>query len=175
MKKFILLSLVLTVTMWGCKEDDNQPALSDTDKQFVAAALFANLAEVQLGYIASDQASDAEVKAFGSKMINDHQTAYSELQRLAVDKKEPGMAEIPQEHTQLKERLMTMTGYEFDTAYVHTQVKDHQKAITLFQNAQANGQDDDVKAYAAKYLPHLQEHLTNVQTLQNKLEPDELE
>jgi len=38
-------------------------------------------------------------------------------------------------------------------------VKDHEKDVTKFQEAATNATDADVKAYAAKTLPTLREHL----------------
>jgi putative membrane protein len=47
----------------------------------------------------------------------------------------------------------------FDTAYINSQVKDHQAAVNLFQSEISAGATQSVKDYASKYLPHIQMHL----------------
>jgi putative membrane protein len=39
-------------------------------------------------------------------------------------------------------------------------VEDHEKAVKLFSKEAQQGQDADLKAFAAKTLPTLQEHLS---------------
>jgi putative membrane protein len=53
---------------------------------------------------------------------------------------------------------MTLSGAEFDKAYMQHMVGDHEKAVALFQTAANSAQDADIKAYATKTLPTLQEH-----------------
>jgi putative membrane protein len=66
--------------------------------------------------------------------------------------------------------LMTLNGYQLDSAYVQSQVADHQAAVTLFQQAQNNADDNEVRAYASKYLPHIQEHLTDAIALRDSIQ-----
>jgi putative membrane protein len=51
-----------------------------------------------------------------------------------------------------------MDGFPFDTAYMNSQIKDHQKAIALFETEISNGKDQELKDYARKYLPYIQMH-----------------
>jgi putative membrane protein len=64
---------------------------------------------------------------------------------------------------------MNKTGKDFDKAFIDAAVKDHQKAIELFQNEADRGTDTQLKAFAKKTLPTLREHLKQAQDLQTKL------
>ena len=44
-------------------------------------------------------------------------------------------------------------------------VKDHQEDLQAYQEEAANGTDPDVKAFAARHVPLLQEHLRMAQSL----------
>ena len=150
-------------------DDDNESNASKTDREFLQNAGLANLAEVEMGAVAQDSASDSDVRDFGSHMVQEHTTAWNDLKNIADNKKVDLPKEPDRTHKMKLESIMMLRGYQFDTAYVNSQVKDHQMAIALFTAAQANANDDDVRAYAARYLPHLQEHLTNALELQAAL------
>lgn len=51
------------------------------------------------------------------------------------------------------------TGAKFDHEYMEHMVDDHEKDVKEFEDASKNAKDPDIKAFAAKTLPTLQEHL----------------
>ncbi|MGN8054909.1 DUF4142 domain-containing protein [Pedobacter sp. 22163] len=62
------------------------------------------------------------------------------------------------------EKLNKLSGASFDKAYVEMMITDHQNAVALFEKA-SKSTDNDVKAYANKYLPVLKKHLKHIQAL----------
>ena len=52
-----------------------------------------------------------------------------------------------------------MTGAKFDQEYMRAMVKDHDKAVALFQREAQEGQSEPLRKLAAETLPTLQEHL----------------
>lgn len=151
-------------------DDDNRPDLTDTDETFVERAARANLTEVEFGELASQQATDPAVRAFAQQMIDEHTTAQNELKTIA-DKYDDvdwptGMDE---QHRQLRETLTSLTGYPFDSAYMVSQVMDHENTRALFQNAVDDADEPEVKAYATKYLPHIEQHLTEATQIRDAL------
>ena len=67
------------------------------------------------------------------------------------------------------DHLATLTGAEFDRAYMKHMTDDHQTAVTSFDQMSREAVDADVKAWAAKMLPTLQEHLNSAKEIQRKL------
>jgi putative membrane protein len=47
-------------------------------------------------------------------------------------------------------------------------VKDHQKEVAEFQKQAQSGSDPEVKSFAVKYLPVLQQHLQMAQSTASK-------
>ncbi|HEX2061468.1 MAG TPA: DUF4142 domain-containing protein [Thermoanaerobaculia bacterium] len=139
------------------------------DKEFVAKAGMAGLYEVQAGNLALQKAASAEVKAFAQRMVTDHGRGNSELAQLATTKGLALPAELQGEHEQALQHLSTLSGAEFDKAYMQHMVSDHQKDIAEFEKASTTAGDADVKAWAAKTLPILQQHLQQAQELAGKV------
>lgn len=143
--------------------------ISDADKEFVAKAGMGGLAEVQMGTLAAQSATNADVKAFGQMMVTDHSKANEELQQLATAKGLALPTELAGEHKAALDHLNSLTGTEFDKAYMEHMVADHDKDVTEFQNASQTATDADVKAFAAKTLPVLQQHQQAARATQAKL------
>ncbi len=60
-------------------------------------------------------------------------------------------------------KLSKLSGAAFDREYMDNMVKDHQKAVKEFQKEADKAKDADVRNFAAKTLPTLQEHLQMAQ------------
>lgn len=143
--------------------------MSPDDKEFVMKAGMGGLAEVQMGNLALQKASNADVKAFAQRMVTDHGTANSELQMLATNKGVAVPAELDGAHKGGLEHLTALSGAEFDKAYMQHMVDDHQKAVADFQKASQGTGDTDVKGWASTKLPTLQDHLRQAQEIAGKL------
>lgn len=63
----------------------------------------------------------------------------------------------------------TLSGAEFDRAFVSHMIAGHENAISKFEMASANLQDPALKKYANKTLPTLRKHLKEAQELQSKV------
>src|SRR5437764_338100 len=61
-------------------------ALASDDRKFIMEAAHGGMMEVRMGRMAADKASNADVKAFGQRMVDDHSRANSELMALASQK-----------------------------------------------------------------------------------------
>jgi len=131
----------------------------DKDQQFLRHAASDGLAEVQLGQMAAEQATNPEVQRFGQRMVTDHTKANQELMALAQSKNISIPKEIDKKHQKTAEALAKKHGTSFDREYMRDMVTDHEKAVQLFTTAAKEGHDADVKAFANKTLPTLQEHL----------------
>lgn len=140
-------------------------AKSNADHHFVMDAAAGGLAEVELGKLAAEKASKDEVKKFGQKMADDHGKANDELKSLAQSKQITLPTATDAKHKATIDRLSKLSGDAFDKAYVQEMLKDHQKDVTAFRNESRTGKDPEVKAWAGKTLPTLEEHLKMVQDL----------
>jgi putative membrane protein len=71
--------------------------------------------------------------------------------------------QLDTKHKSEMDRLSTMSGNAFDTAYMQHMVQDHEKTVADFQKQAQSGSDPALKAFAQKQLPTLQQHLQMAQ------------
>src|SRR5207244_1939627 len=130
------------------------PAKPVTDADFVMQASATDLAEVNLGKLATRQATNADVKQFAQRMVSDHSKSHDEMLAL-VNKKGGGLrsaSQMDQKHRALSDRLLQLKGANFDREYMMHMVEGHRQAVALFEAEAASGKDADVKAFATKHL-----------------------
>lgn len=137
-----------------------------SDQSFVMKAASGGMAEVMLGQLAQKNGSAPAVKEFGKKMETDHSKANDELKTIASKNSitlpsAPGPAEQATYN-----RLSKLSGAAFDKAYADDMVKDHQEDIAEFKKEASSGQNPDIKAFASKTLPTLEEHLKMAREMQ---------
>ncbi len=150
--------------------DKGDKVVTGGDLDFMNQAAMGSMAEVELGRLALNQAASAEVKGFAQQMIDDHSKAAEELKQVAQGKKVMLPPEVSPSHKQTMEKLSKLKGAEFDRRYVEAMIEDHQKDVTAFGAVAQNATDADVKAFAAKTLPTLQQHLQMIRGIAAKME-----
>lgn len=134
--------------------------LDRSDVSFMKDAARAGMAEVESSKLAAQKATDPAIKSFAQKMVDDHTKAGDELKALAQSKG----VELPGDVSMMQKGKLKMLssadGAKFDKRYADSMgVKAHEDTVKLFQKAANGAKDPDVKAFAAKTLPTLQEHL----------------
>ena len=140
-------------------------ARASADEGFVKEAAKGGLAEVELGKLATEKASNDRVKQFGQKMVTDHSKANDELKPIAASKNIQVASELDSKDEATYNRMKGMSGAAFDRAYVSDMLRDHEKDVAAFRKESTSGHDPDVKAFAAKTLPTLEEHLKMIRDL----------
>jgi putative membrane protein len=144
------------------KEQASTPK-AGSDQHFVMEAAKGGLAEVELGKLASDKASSDQVKQFGKRMVDDHSKANDELKSLAQSKNITLPTQVDPKDKAFVDRLSKLSGEQFDRAYMRHMLADHRKDVNAFRTESQSGKDPEVKAWAAKTLPTLEEHLKQAQ------------
>ena len=94
---------------------------------FVNDLTIAGLAEVQLGKLAAERASSADVKSFGQMMVKDHTQAANELKPIAMELKVQQPTQLDPKHKDLADRLSKLQGSEFDREYINAMVMGHEE------------------------------------------------
>jgi putative membrane protein len=139
--------------------------LSSADRSFVEQAAAGGLAEVQDAQLAEQKSASNDIKQFAGLMITDHTQVNTELKQIAQGKGITPPNAPTRAQQRAEEDLKNLSGGEFDRQYMKQQVDDHQKTVGLFQTEANAGQDAQLKAFAQKYLPKLQQHLQMAQSL----------
>jgi len=145
----------------------SSPAVSSAT--FIKKAAQGGMAEVELGKLAEEKASSSAVKGFGQQMVSDHSKANEELQAVAAKKNVKLPTSVGAKETSLQDRLGKQSGSQFDRAYMAAMVSDHKEDVAEFERVAKSSTDPDVKAFAAKTLPTLREHLKMAKHVQASL------
>jgi putative membrane protein len=140
-----------------------------SDRHFLVKAAEGGMAEVQLGQLAQSNGSTSDVKDFGARMVKDHSAANDELKALAQQKGIDVPSQLDAKDQADYDSLSKLSGPAFDKAYVQDMVKAHKTDVALFKRASASAQDPDVKDFASKTLPTLEDHLSHVKMLQSQV------
>jgi putative membrane protein len=142
--------------------------LSQEDRTFIKEAAIGSMAEVELSKLAQ-KSENADVKSFADHMIQDHTAVNQQLTAIATDLGVDMPKALDSEHERLRENVQTLHGKAFDEQYMHGMVEDHDKAVNLFQREERSGHNAELKQFAQKILPTLQEHQKNALELSHKV------
>jgi putative membrane protein len=189
MKK-ILLPFAISVVMLSCGSNENKDSvetakdaneqkadsttkmaeIAKDDQDFLVKAASGGLMEVQLGKLTAEKSASASVKEFGQKMVTEHSKLNDELRALAAQKNitipsTPGEDEM-KDINKLTDAKM---GRDFDKDYMALMVDDHKNDLDKFEKAATDCKDPDIKAFAAKYVPTLKQHLDAAQAIRDKM------
>jgi len=143
--------------------------VSAADAAFAKQAAMDGMAEVEHGRLASDKASNADVKAFGARMVTDHGKANDELKSWASSNNVTLPADMGAQHKAMQAKLEKMSGDAFDRAYMAHMVAAHAKAVAAFQRASKTAKNADLKTWATNTLPTLQDHHKTARDLNTKV------
>lgn len=192
MKRMMQFSaaLVMAAAVTACAGDDarenDTPATGtggavtgttgtlDGDRDFVEEHLAMGHAEVELGRLAEERATHADVKEFAAMMVREHQAAGEELKRIAsgaaASTTTPMRNEVDEELAELREEMSKLTGRDFDRRYIDEMIEDHEDAIDDLENKAERASHPEVKAWAAKTLPSVRQHLERAKSIKETLD-----
>ena len=143
--------------------------MQSPDTMFAIKAAQGGLAEVKLGQLATEKASDPDVKAFGQQMVDDHTKANDKLKEVAQSEKITLPSDVNGHQKSMYDRLSKLSGADFDHAYVKSMVKDHEEDVKEFQKEANKGKNEKIKGFASETLPVIQSHLEKIKTIQGKM------
>ena len=102
-------------------------------------------------------------------MVSDHSKANDQLKALASNKNITIPTDMAAEHKSKRDELSGLSGEAFDRAYVDAMVADHKKDVDEFKKQSTSNEDPDVRAFAKKTLPTLQQHLRLIERIQKDM------
>jgi putative membrane protein len=153
------LAVVATIVLVSC----GAPSTPD----FVQTAAMSDMYEIEAGKIAGQKGQSDAVKQFGQHMVEAHSQTTEELK--GIVQQEKIKVDLP---TKLDDKHQRMLGDlnaanpdDFDKTYAKQQVTAHEKAENLFAKYSDKGDNAAVKAFAAKVLPVIRQHLEEAKKL----------
>jgi putative membrane protein len=129
------------------------------DAMFVREASKAGMAEVRMGQLAQQKGTDQHLKDMGQRLVDDHTKANQELTQIASQKGLQMTTTLSAKENTKIEKLEQANGQEFDNMFNKENLTAHEKAVKLFRTAKTSLKDPELRAFAEKTLPTLEEHL----------------
>ena len=129
-------------------------------------AASSDMFEIQSSELALEMSQDEEIRAFAEQMIEDHTEASQMMMAAAETDGVAPPAGMMEKHQIELEQLQAAGEDGFDAAYIAAQTTGHEEAVALFESFSTQGEESALRSFATETLPGLQEHLQEVQGLQ---------
>lgn len=123
---------------------------------FMDTAAIGGMMEVDLGKLALEKSSNAEIKKFAAQMVADHTKVGADLKAVAAKLEHLLPADYPADVKAHMEEMKKLNGKAFDAHYMEMMVSDHVKTLDLFRSA--SSLRGEIKDFAARTLPVLEKH-----------------
>lgn len=150
------------------------------------ASVVSGTAEVELGRLALERASNADVKEFAAMMVRDHSKSLAALKQVASQHAIPAPAALDDKHREIRDKLAGLSGAEFDREYMSVMVDAHETTVDRLQTrasedrfgddkgtVRPEGSDNPVEAsinqWAANTLPTTRHHLEEAKRIHDSL------
>jgi putative membrane protein len=161
MKNAVLAAIVVAATL-------ALSACVPSTPNFVQKVAMSNMYEIEAGKIASTKGKSGVVKQFGQHMVEAHSQTTAELKGIVEAEKINVTlpAKLDDDHQKLIEKLNEASAEYFDKTYADQQEEAHKEAVKLFESYAKDGDNAAVKAFAAKTLPVIKEHLQSAKKLE---------
>jgi putative membrane protein len=141
--------------------------LTATTKGFVEGAAMSDMYEIEASKIALQRGRSKDVKDFAQMMIDAHTKTTDDLKDALAHSNL--MVQLPEQldsrHQGLINDLKGAKAQDFDGRYLSQQTGAHDEALVLMRGYAKDGDNPDVKAFAASTMPKVQMHLDMLKTL----------
>jgi putative membrane protein len=129
-------------------------------EDFVAEAATSDMFEIESSKLAIERA-DPATKTFAQQMVADHTKTSDELKALVSSGKVKAAvpAAMTSSQQSMLEKLKGLQGEDFTKQYHSDQEDVHEDAVDLFKRYGDEGENADLKAWAATTRPDLEHHL----------------
>jgi putative membrane protein len=161
--------LILGFILCACECEDEASVSRARKQEFIAQASQVNAAQIELGTVALSRSTNIGVQENAKRAIATFTAASSDLQTIAEREKLWTTEIMDYEHWVIKQQLNAIRGYDFDTAYVHSQIRDLQSTIQLCDDHLRDGNTTGIKEYAASLRAAAGDHLRKADSLSSTL------
>lgn len=179
MRKYFIFLLVISCFFTACsnqqdsvskadlqnKKRAKEHLLDEPSAEFLVKVADGRLMGVKEGKAAESKGTTPEIRAYGKLMVKDQNRLYAVMKTLAVHKKIQLPVKISAEKQDGLKDLVAKKGTDFDDNFIKMMRIDHERDIRLFTDA-LHVKDDEIRAFAVKYLPLIQEHLDKLNALE---------
>ena len=121
--------------------------------------------EIDAGELAKQKAASQNVRAFGTRLAQEHLSSMQErhhlAERMEVEPKKPRLAlALEQQQEEARNQLGKRSGREFDQAFIKYQIMMHQQMLKLLQDTEDTMDQPELRQHLRFMRPDLLSHLS---------------
>lgn len=128
-------------------------------------ALMSGMANVEFSRIALDKIQDREIRQFAQTAITEHTKINEQLRSLAPRENVSLPSDLDPEHRVMKQKMLGVSGDEFDRVYVDVMLRAHEDAVELYEHQAETATRAEAKSFAERTLPIIREHLKRIRLI----------
>jgi putative membrane protein len=126
---------------------------------FLPKAAAGNRFEIVTGQLAQQRAQSSAIKDLGAMFVTDHTAALAQVTAVASQLGVDLPAGLDPEQQAIVDQLQTLSGADFDAAWLKAQLVAHRKALLLHLRAAIRGENDAIRTLGQGALPVITKHL----------------
>lgn len=159
------LVLLLVPSVKAQSSDTN----AEQDKVFIGRASQSDFNEIKLSQLAAERASRPDVKEFANKMVTDHTMLEQQMKPFADQMGVQPATSLDSQHQALYDKLSSLSGKDFDKAYIGAMDKDHHLAVDEFTTEQQTTKNSGLKQTVQQGRKVIEQHTKMADSLDRKL------
>ncbi|MCA8832594.1 DUF4142 domain-containing protein [Hymenobacter pini] len=140
------------------------------DPAFLMNVASSNMLEIQLGQMAAQKASNAEVKQYGQMMVTHHTKATQDWKAVATPLGVQMPTALMPVHQAMADKLMNKSGKDFDEDYMDAMETAHKMDIAMFEVKSKAASSPAVQTFATNTLPMLRSHEKMANDIEKKVD-----
>jgi putative membrane protein len=129
------------------------------DQGFLDKALGVNQLELQLGQLAAQRATTAEVKAMGQKMVEKHTELGKQLADLSRQAGGSGEAALSSDQRAIYDRVASQSGSALDSVFKQVVDAGHVKELAMYRDEVSRAKSPALRELAQRRVAKLEETL----------------
>ncbi len=154
-------------TMLGAATAGAQGA--DQDKQFIMTASQSDYTEMTFSKLAEGKSTNPQVKAYAEKMIADHTKLESDMKPFADQMGVTPVTTLDPTHQQQYDQMSSLSGTDFDKAYMSAMDTDHHAALGAFKTEESTTTNTSLKATVKKGQKVVAQHTEMADKMTKKM------
>jgi putative membrane protein len=156
--------IVLTFSLLVCFQAKAAPF----DELFVRYEAQGSTYELAFARLGQSRAMRPEVRAYAGTLVNDHEVYAGALRQLAESKGIAMPSNMAGNDKKRLDRLSTMRGAAFDSAFVREAVRINGEEIRAFRREAGSTADPDIRSFVMRFLDVDEKHEAGARALSER-------
>jgi len=169
MKQIYCTAALSALLLMACTKHNENNDLNSVDYQFLQQVSRYNKAEIAMGELATTKSSNASVASLAQNMVVDYTGTQTELEGQASYLQVALLDSLNIGSRNTTNSLESFSGYQFDTAYLHSRVRAHQMMLAVYQKTFNEGNNASIKGFVHRHIDLVKDNYLRADSLVRRL------